>query len=109
MALNMVISGDYKNSRVLSTWGGVKIGKIKLDKSNVDGYEIMNEKNRKSALSAIGRAAIGSLFLGPVGLLAGLSGKSKGTHTIAIYFKNGKKSLVEVDDDIKELIISSLF
>ncbi|MDD3831636.1 MAG: hypothetical protein PHW00_03145 [Clostridia bacterium] len=52
---------------------------------------------------------MGGFLLGPVGLLAGLSGKSKGTHTIAVYFKNGMKSLVEVDDDIKKQLIASLF
>ena len=110
MAKNMVISGDYKGSRVSLAWfGGVKIDGIKLDKSNVDSYEIVDEKNRKSATSAVGRAAVGSFLLGPVGLLAGLSAKNKGTHTIAIYFKNGMKSLIEVDDDIKKQIIASLF
>ena len=110
MATNMVISGDYKGSSVSLAWfGGVKIGGIKLDKSNVDSYEIIDEKNRKSATSAVGRAAVGGFLLGPVGLLAGLSAKSKGTHTIAIYFKNGMKSLVEVDDDIKKQIVTSLF
>jgi hypothetical protein len=110
MASNVVISGDYKGSSVSIAWGGgVKIAGIKLDKSNVDYYEIIDEKQRKSATSAVGRAAIGSFILGPVGLLAGLSAKSKGTHTIAIYFKNGMKSLVEVDDSIKKQIVTSLF
>jgi hypothetical protein len=35
-----------------------------------------------------------------MGRLAGLSAKSKGTHTIALVFKDGKKSLIEVDDKI---------
>lgn len=107
---NKVISGDYKGSSVSIAWGGgVKIAGIKLDKSNVDYYEILDEKQRKSAVSAVGRAAIGSFIFGPVGLLAGLSAKSKGIHTIAIYFKNGMKSLLEVDDTIKKQIVSSLF
>ena len=110
MASNVVISGDYKGSSVSIAWGGgVKIAGIKLDKSNVDYYEILDEKQRKSAASAVGRAAIGSFIFGPVGLLAGLSAKSKGIHTIAIYFKNGMKSLLEVDDTIKKQIVSSLF
>ena len=110
MASNVVIRGDYKGSSVSIAWGGgVKIAGIKLDKSNVDYYEILDEKQRKSAASAVGRAAIGSFIFGPVGLLAGLSAKSKGIHTIAIYFKNGMKSLLEVDDTIKKQIVSSLF
>ena len=110
MAKNIVISGDYKDSSVSLAWsGGVKIGEIKLNKVNVDSYEIIDEKTRKSATSAVGRAAVGSFLLGPVGLLAGLSAKNKGTYIIAIYFKNGMKSLIEVDDNMKKQIISSLF
>ena len=110
MAKNLVISGDYKGASVSLAWfGGVKIGGIKLDKLNVDNYEIIDEKSRKSATSAVGRAAVGSFLLGPVGLLAGLSAKSKGIHIIAIYFKNGMKSLIEVDDDIKKQLVISLF
>lgn len=110
MAKNIVISGDYKGSSVSLAWsGGVKIDGIKLDKSNVDSYEIIDEKTRKSATSAVGRAVVGSFLLGPVGLVAGISAKKKGTHTIAIYFKNGMKSLIEVDDNIKKLIVASLF
>lgn len=72
-------------------------------------YEVLDEKSRKSASSAVGRAAVGAFFLGPVGLAAGLSAKSKGIHTVAIQFTDGKKSLLEVDDKIYKAIISQLF
>ena len=63
MAKNLVISGDYKGASVSLAWfGGVKIGGIKLDKLNVDNYEIIDEKSRKSATSAVGRAVVGSFY-----------------------------------------------
>ena len=48
MAKNLVISGNYKGTSVSLAWfGGVKIGGIKLDKLNVDNYEIIDEKVEK--------------------------------------------------------------
>ena len=52
---------------------------------------------------------MGSLF-GGVGMIAGaLSAKSKGVHTLAILFKDGKKSLIEVDDKIYKNIMTAIF
>ena len=72
-------------------------------------YEIVNEESRKSASSAVGRGLVGGLLLGSVGLLAGLSAKNKGIHTLAIQFKDGKKSLVEMDDKIYKELLKKLF
>ncbi len=49
-------------------------------------------------------------MLGPVGAVAGvMSAKNKGTYQIAIKFKNGEKSLIEVDDKIYKAIIQACF
>lgn len=44
-----------------------------------------------------------------VGLLAGLSAKKKGVYIIALEFKDGKKSLLEVDDKIYKALLKKLF
>ena len=111
---NKVIAGDYVNCSVMpAIFGAPYIGnfpeKIALNKNTVDSYEVVDEKYRTSAASAVGRAAIGGFLLGPAGLLAGLSAKKKGKHTIAVYFKNGKKSLLELDDNMYKLVIQELF
>lgn len=113
-AKNQVIGGDYKGKIV--TRSGDKailstgfLSSLPLTRENVAEYEVLDEKSRKSASSAVGRAAVGAFFLGPVGLAAGLSAKSKGIHTVAIQFTDGKKSLLEVDDKIYKAIISQLF
>lgn len=113
-AKNKVIAGDYENKFV--GWVGNKAviivdrsNKIILDKSTVDTYDVVDETKRKSGASAVGRAAVGSLLIGPVGLLAGLGAKSKGTYTIAIQFKDGCKSLLEVDDKIHKAIVTQMF
>ena len=48
-------------------------------------------------------------MLGPVGLLAGLSAKNKGTYLIEMEFQDGKRSLLEVDDKKYKKIIEVLF
>ena len=112
-AKNKVIAGDYLNKTVSSSFGeasiinGFKV--ININKSTVEEYEVIDQERKVSAASAVGRAFIGSAVLGPVGLLAGLSAKKKGIHTIAIQFRDGKKSLIEVDDKILKSIRNKLF
>lgn len=83
--------------------------KIPLDKTTVESYEVIGEESQTSATSAVARGAIGAALLGPVGLTAALSAKKKGLHTIALQFKNGKRSLAEVDDEIYKILVRDLF
>lgn len=113
-AKNAVIAGDYLNKAIVASGSRVCIstGLFKLldiNKTNVIDYEVVDQESRKSAASAVGRGLVGSLLLGPVGALAGLSAKSKGTHVLAIQFKDGKKSLIEIDDKKYKVIMKSLF
>lgn len=114
MASNKVIAGDYQGKNVLHTFGIVSIAtsmfkSFNIDKTTVKEYEVITEESRKSAASAVGRAFVGGVILGPVGWLAGLSAKSKGTHTIALEFNDGKKSLIEVDDKTYNSLVKALF
>lgn len=115
MAKNMVIAGDYQGKGVSASFGtpfiNVKLGQmLALDKFNVESYEVITEETRKSAASGVARGLVGGALLGPVGLLAGgLSAKNKGTVTLAIQFKDGKKSLLEVDDKIYKAIVQKNF
>lgn len=110
---NVVVAGDYKNSAISLGFTGLYISafpkKVKISKENVEEYEVLNEEQKTSGASAIGRAAVGSFFLGPVGLLAGATAKKKGIHTIAIQFKDGKKSLLEIDDKMYKELVRVLF
>lgn len=114
MVKNKVVAGDYLNNQISSMFNVVQIitgfGKsVVLDKTTVKEYEVIDEESRKSAVSAVGRAFVGGVILGPVGWLAGLSAKNKGTHTIAIEFVDGKKSLVEVDSKIYKALAAKMF
>lgn len=116
-AKNKVIAGDYEGKGVGA--GGsispsfIMLGMLKsinIDKENVNSYELITDEHRKSAKSGVARGLVGGALLGPVGMLAGgLSAKSKGIYQVAIEFKDGKKSLLEVDDKIYKSIIKHCF
>lgn len=114
-AANKVIAGSYAN-KVITISGQnacISIGFLKsiaINKITVDSYELITDEHRKSAASGVARGLIGGALLGPVGMLAGgLSAKSKGIYQIAIQFKDGERSLIEVDDKIYKLIIKNCF
>jgi len=83
--------------------------KFPLNKETVASYELITEEHRKSAVSGVTRGLVGGALLGPVGLLAGLSAKNKGTHTLVLEFVDGKKSLIEVNEKIYKLFIQKMF
>lgn len=119
-AKNKVIAGDYESYGVIDGFDNKKKESkaeiilsfkncVEIDKDTVESYEIITEEKRKSASSGIARGAIGMTLLGPVGLLAAMSAKQKGIYTIALKFKDGKNSLIEVDEKIYKRILKTLF
>lgn len=109
-AKNKVVAGDYMGNMVMTTISGaiIAIGFTKreyINSSTVDYYEVVDSERSISGTSVIGRGALGGLLLGPVGLLAAATAKKKGIHTIAIQFKDGKKSVIEVDEKIYKQVI----
>jgi len=117
-ASNKVLAGDYKDCYVeewcgylrIVTYGWHNEEKVRINKDTVESYEELNEERKRSAGNVAARGLVGAALLGPVGLAAGvLSSRKKGTHQIAFQFKDGKKSLVEVDDKIAKKINVELF
>lgn len=114
MAQNKVVAGDYEGKNLLMGRSEVLLytsftKSFPLNKSTVAKYELITEEHRKSAVSGVGRGLVGGVLLGPVGLLAGLSAKSKGTHTLAIEFTDEKKSLIEINEKLYKTLIKSMF
>lgn len=114
-AKNKVIAGDYIGSAVSVTLGSpfLSTGFLKsvlLNKEVVENYELITDEHRKSAKSGIARGLVGGALLGPVGMLAGgMSAKSKGIYQIAIEFKDGKRSLIEADDNFYKALVKCCF
>lgn len=114
-AKNKVIAGEYEGKTVLNINGTKPAISVKfaeyyfLDNDTVESYEVMDSSTSKSTASAVGRGLLGGMLLGPVGLLAAASAKTKGIFVIAIQFKDGKKSLIEVDEKIHKTIMTKCF
>lgn len=117
-ASNTVVAGDYKDCRVREFLDSIEIVTTawnsevmtKINKNTVEAHEEISEERKRSAGNVAARGLVGAALLGPVGLAAGvLSSRKKGTHQIAIQFKDGKKSLIEVDDKIAKKINVELF
>lgn len=114
-AKNKVIAGDYEGKSVGCVSGSayISVGIIKsvdIDKKTVSSYELITDEHRKSAASGVARGIIGGALLGPVGMLAGgMSAKNKGIYQVAVEFKDGKRSLLEVDDKTYNAIIKGCF
>ena len=117
MAKNEVIAGDYTKYVVMYEGGKVCLSerysldavRVYLDNRTVQEYSIVNENYKKSVSGVIGRAAIGAAILGPIGLLAGATAKNKGTYVVAITFKSGKQSLLEIDEKRYKALVTSCF
>lgn len=99
-AKNMVIAGDYMGKPITGIGGVVQIyvdrkNYILLDKFGVDSYDVITEDTRKSAASGIARGAVGAALLGPVGLLAGLSAKTKAPSLLRSVSKTEKTACLK--------------
>ena len=115
--MNTVIAGDYRNGIIVTNFGQISIvqgfGKkrveVFLDRFNIEAYEVLDEKSKTSTTSAVGRAAIGTALFGPIGIVASLGAKKKGIHQVAIQFKDGKRSLIELNDKAYKAFLQAQF
>ena len=117
-ARNKVIAGDYEGKTVMPPGWGIKHPSISasftktiaLNKKEVASYELVTDEHRKSAASGVARGLVGGALLGPVGLLAGaMSAKNRSIYLVTVQFKDGRKSLLEIDDDIYKALVKSCF
>ncbi|MBE7184508.1 MAG: hypothetical protein INR68_08895 [Methylobacterium mesophilicum] len=82
-----------KPSSILIGWTG---GRFYAE--HIASAEHVTEQNSTSVLGKVGWGAVGSVALGPVGLLAGLVAGGKRQHTIvALELVDGRKALLKCD------------
>ena len=118
-ACNKVIAGDYKGYDVLyykkskklvisePVWTNAKWAG--LDKKDVKNYEIINKESFTNGASAVAKGGLASFFLGAPGLLAGLSAKTDNIYWIAIEWRGGQRSLIEIDNNNYKLFLLQMF
>ena len=97
-----VIARDFQACLVKDNQGCLYIDKhpaYKIIKKNLSSYEIISNESKVKTSSAIKRGLIGTALLGPVGLLAGMSAQKKNEITIALYWIDGKKSVIKLTSD----------
>lgn len=104
-----VIAGYLEGESVRIGNGLVLIGSEAVAKWTVESYEVVSEEKNISLASGLLRGVAGRIILGPWGMLAALTAKKKGAYSIALQWKNGKKSLIEADEKIYKAIVKNLF
>lgn len=82
----------------------------KIKAAEIDSLEMADEETAKSFVGAAGMAALGTLLLGPVGLLAGaLAGGSKKKVTFVCRFRDGRKFLGTADSKLWTKMQAAIF
>ena len=114
--MNMVIAGDYKDKGLMLMGGnGPRIllnarEEVYLTKETIESYQVMNQNVSTSASSGIARSIIGGALFGNAGALGGAaSAKKNVTYTMVINFKDGKRSLIEVNEKMYRAIVEACF
>ena len=109
VARNAAISGDYKGVLTIGfTCLKIHYGFFKT--MRLERLETVTGEQQKSAMSAFTRGAVGGFLLGPAGMIAGsLSAKTNSIYRVAVYFRDGKRSLLEVDGNLYSTLMRFCF
>ena len=104
-ARNRVISGAYKGKAVsaLGHMPFIALGltnPLVLDGNNVERVRCIDESSDVSVASAATRGFIGELLFGPVGLAGAATATRNHAYTLEVLFKDGKRSIIEIDDNL---------
>lgn len=109
-AQNKVLKGKFMNRSIYSNGDCLVCdGDDPIRKHFADSYEVITEEKMKSGTSAILRGAAGVALLGGVGILAGLTAKTKGIYTVVILWKDGERSLIEIDEKLYKVLVKGMF
>ena len=114
MAKGKVVAGDYCGYDVIAynnkCFFMLHLKRIRVDKSIVSKYELVNDVQNHSYWKTLGKGAVGGMLFGTVGMLVGVASNStKTTYLLSIEFKDGKKSLIEIESDEYKSILCALY
>lgn len=115
VAGNKVLDGEFKGMYISNLWGRVSIcldsglfkkpNRIELDYNTVARYQLIDQSSDVSMTSALARSAVGQAVAGDAGGIAGaMTAKVHGVNIVLITYRDGRKSLIEIDDLRYELL-----
>lgn len=108
---NTVIDGDYKNCIIKYDKGKLTLESqnLNLDLSNdvIDEYKLIHTIHKRNILDIIARLVIAICLVGPVGILAIFTSNMYiSYHIVSLEFKDGKKSLLKINNRLYENLIN---
>ena len=135
MPENLVMAGDYKNCKiqyneiVLPFFEACHIEKeiealgyrsirsdryIPLNKNFVEAYELIDDVDdkKRDVLNAMWRGGIGQMIFGTAGGVGGAllaKTRDEGYKIVAVQFRNGKQSLIRLDQKAWEQFLADCF
>lgn len=112
-AKNKVIAGEYLGKPV------GQIAKIpciilkttrtiSLDNANVSEMELIDESSNISVANAATRGFIGEMLFGPIGLAAAGTATRDERYIVGIVFKDGRRSVLEIDGMLYKLLLAAI-
>ena len=121
-ASNTVISGDYNNGRIdlpseirplciVYSGGFTGPSGIKnITAKEIERYDLIEKRSEENSQKKVKRGIVGGIIAGTTGAIIGSSSVSnEEIYTVALYFKNGKKSLIEIDGTRYKELLKNLF
>lgn len=111
-ARNKVIAGAYEGKRVARSGASACIiltlaKTVVLDASTIEQIELIDEPSNIDMASAATRGFIGEMLFGPIGLAAAATAEREERYILGIVFRDGQRSVIEVDGDLYRLIAAS--
>lgn len=112
---NVVVAGDYLGYEVRAIGAGqvvisAGIENIPLTRETVAKHEVMSRNTSKSTGSAVKRAVVGKAVMGRGGMVLGAAtARRDSTFEVAIDFKDGKRSKLQIDEGTYKALQNSLF
>lgn len=104
--INYVLEGKYKNEKI--THGSLlRTYSSPFSKRYISSYTIIDELNKEEY--SFWKGAVGAVFFGGLGAIAGINGKSRKEYLISVEWKDGNKSLILLDDEYYKVFVKSMF
>lgn len=113
-AKNKVIAGDYSGWDVICGFGKLhfmhRLSRVNLNSATIQKYEVVDSQNGSSFWGSFLRGYISRSVLGSAGLMAStIRSANRKAIWISIEFRDGKKSLIEVDEVLYRKVIKVLY